>query len=206
MSAHQHTWGVPQICPPDKTQRRCLLCPAWEWRRTDNGMLWISEMIDKGLNAVERAAWGGAGALIDSPPGGWILVSGSRDWPEDQLGTVTRVMIEHHNEHPDAGILTGGAMGVDAYAENEAHRLHWFVDTLRPEYARYGRKLAPKMRNIAMLERPPVLVLAFHWDRSPGTGHTIREAYKRGIPFVRIHPGSLEAERQLALIEIDATS
>lgn len=135
----------------------------------------------------------------------WILVSGSRDWPSDQLDTVTRVMIEHHNEHPGAGILSGGARGVDVHAESEARRLHWPVKVMRPEYERYGRTLAPKMRNIAMLELGPILVLAFHWDRSPGTGHTIREAYKRGIPFVRIHPGSLEAERQLALIEIDAT-
>ena len=77
-------------------------------------------------------------------------------------------------------ILTGGANGVDALAEEYAdkHRISKLI--LRPQYKLYHRG-APLKRNDRMVELcDKVLVI---WDGvSRGTKHTIDHANKLGKP------------------------
>lgn len=81
-------------------------------------------------------------------------------------------------------IISGGAPGPDTHAFIWAteHRAHLGVNctVFRPNWKAYGKR-AGILRNVAMLDQAPDLVLAF-WDgKSRGTGHTITEARKRGI-------------------------
>ncbi len=110
------------------------------------------------------------------------LVCGSRDWPQDKLWFVTAKMIELIPQ--DATVLTGGARGVDHHAHFEAVRLRRQTQVIKADWDAYGKR-AGYLRNIAMLDIGPAAVLAFHWGRSKGTAHTIREAYKRSIPVHR---------------------
>jgi hypothetical protein len=107
------------------------------------------------------------------------VVCGSRDWPKDKLWFVTQKMIEliPHGEL----IVTGGAAGVDDWADLEASRLNYQTKVIPADWKTHGRR-AGFIRNVIMLEEDPVAVLAFQWANSRGTAHTIREAYKRGIP------------------------
>lgn len=104
------------------------------------------------------------------------VVCGSRDWPAPWF--VTAKMIEL--VPADCLVITGGARGVDDHAHREARRLGRPTKVMPAEWDRLGRR-AGIVRNIAMLDERPDMVLAFHLHGSKGTAHTIREAYKRGI-------------------------
>jgi len=109
-----------------------------------------------------------------------VLVCGSRTWgrtPEESREVYYRVW-----QLPlDAVIVHGGARGADGLAADAA-RLHGYqAEEFLPDWERHGKR-AGILRNLAMLDTNPDLVIAF-WDgQSKGTGHTITEAQKRGIP------------------------
>lgn len=107
-----------------------------------------------------------------------VLVCGSRNWPSNAMWFITQAMIEHA-EHGSL-VITGGARGVDQHAHREAIRLGWPTRVMSADWEGHGRR-AGFLRNIAMLDEQPDLVLAFHAHGSKGTAHTIREAYRRGI-------------------------
>lgn len=77
-------------------------------------------------------------------------------------------------------IISGGANGVDALAEEYAdlHRISKYI--VRPHYHIYGRA-APLKRNEQMVDiADKVLII---WDgHSKGTQHTIQYAKKTGKP------------------------
>jgi hypothetical protein len=104
------------------------------------------------------------------------LICGSRDWPAPWF--VTSKLIELVPR--DWSVLTGGARGVDEHAHREAVRLGYQTKVMSADWERFGKR-AGFMRNDAMLNEGPSLVLAFNYERSKGTAHTIRSAYKRGI-------------------------
>lgn len=97
-------------------------------------------------------------------------------------------------------VITGGAKrrrdlpptccSVDEHAYIEAARLGYETKVMRADWDAHGKR-AGFIRNIAMLDERPVLVLAFQFNGSRGTGHTIREAYKRGIAFHRFTEADL---------------
>lgn len=110
----------------------------------------------------------------------WVI-AGSRDWPEGGLWLVTEKLIAL--VPTDALVITGGARGVDTHAHHEAMRLGYRTEVMRADW-NPGGQFNPRAgleRNVRMLERNPVGVLAFHWGRSPGTAHTVRECWKRKI-------------------------
>ncbi len=87
---------------------------------------------------------------------------------------------------PDTIVVSGGAVGVDKAAENEARRLGLEVEVIPANWT-----LGPAagfIRNIKVAETIDELV-AF-WDgKSKGTAHTIREALRRKKKVVvRISP------------------
>jgi hypothetical protein len=107
-----------------------------------------------------------------------ILVCGSRDW-------TNRAIIRQRVAAIPAGftILHGAARGADTIAREEAEGVGLKTIAFPAEWEKYGRAAGP-IRNRAMLDEHPDLVIAFHNDisRSRGTADTVREAKKRGIP------------------------
>lgn len=120
-----------------------------------------------------------------------VLVCGSR---YDDATLETRIAAERVLEERlatlpprDLVILTGGAKGIDTWAENWARREQRQFMVIRPDWDKHGKK-AGILRNLAMLNAAPDLVLAF-WDgESRGTKHTIDEAQRRGVPVEVISP------------------
>lgn len=115
------------------------------------------------------------------------VVCGSRDWPAPWF--VTHKIIDLIPR--DWLVITGGAknalrdrhgdpLSVDQHAHAEAVRLGYATEVIEAGWDVHGRR-AGFLRNIVMLDRGPLKVLAFHAHQSKGTAHTIREAYKRGI-------------------------
>jgi hypothetical protein len=126
------------------------------------------------------------------------VVCGSRDWPTGSLWFVTQKMIEliPHGSL----VITGGARGVDQWADSEARRLRWPRRVIEADWQTYGKR-AGIMRNCAMLDQRPRAVLAFQWHNSRGTAHTIREANRRGIICHRFTEESLRPD--LASLDAD---
>lgn len=78
-------------------------------------------------------------------------------------------------------LVSGGAAGIDAMAEDAARRLGLPMTVFRPDYEANGR-LAPLIRNSRIVDYAD-LVLAF-WDgHSRGTAYTLRVCVKHGKPF-----------------------
>ncbi|TAL45507.1 MAG: hypothetical protein EPN91_02025 [Salinibacterium sp.] len=66
-------------------------------------------------------------------------------------------------------------------ADQIGKRLGFAVEEFKADWETYGRR-AGIVRNLAMLDTRPDLVIAC-WDgESKGTAHTMTEARKRGIP------------------------
>lgn len=108
----------------------------------------------------------------------YLMVTGSRTW--DDRDAMERTLIYYLERYPKAVLLTGGAQGADRMAERIAREAGAEVLTVDPDWKRYGRR-AGFVRNLDMLKKAPVLVVAF-WDgRSKGTAHAIANAVRLGI-------------------------
>jgi|SRR5581483_8489949 len=109
-----------------------------------------------------------------------VLVCGSRGWRGSAV-----IAIELLHLPSGSIVMHGTAQGADQIAARIAESLDLEVEHCPADWKRHGRR-AGIIRNLAMLDEKPDLVLAF-WDgKSRGTKHTIREAKRRGIP-VRVH-------------------
>jgi hypothetical protein len=75
----------------------------------------------------------------------------------------------------------GGSRDADLMAASIAIGMRFGVDVFPANWKHYG-KAAGYIRNLAMLDTGPDLVLAFQRNGSRGTQHTIDEARRRGIP------------------------
>lgn len=118
-----------------------------------------------------------------------VLACGSRMFALD--GGGRRIVRERLDEiyedadSPDFHLVAGGANGPDEWAREWAVEAGVDHTVLYAQWEDYGKR-AGIIRNIAMLNMNPDLVLAF-WDgKSRGTQHTIDEARKRGIPVETI--------------------
>ena len=102
-----------------------------------------------------------------------LLVVGSRN--------ITGFDLTPHIPADVDVIISGGADGIDALAEQyaDAHRLSkWIV---RPQYARYGRG-APLRRNREMVDMADAVLIV--WDgKSKGTQYTLEYAKKQQKPI-----------------------
>jgi hypothetical protein len=123
-----------------------------------------------------------------------VMVTGSRDWTNRD--TIHRAF----RDHAPAGeveLLHGAAPGADTIAAEIAEELGWRVRTFpadwrvtpdtptgrirrRPDGSLYDAA-AGIVRNLAMLNEQPHVVLAFQRNGSRGTQHVIDEAHRRGI-------------------------
>ena len=108
-----------------------------------------------------------------------LLVCGSR-----KLHGVdfTKHLLPICNDYDVDVIITGGAVGVDRDASNWASRWLIKTETVKPDYAEYGRQ-APVIRDKQMVDMCDACV-AF-WDGfSRGTEHTINFAKESNKPYV----------------------
>lgn len=107
-------------------------------------------------------------------PGMRVAIIGSREYPDlEQVRAYVRTLA------PGVVVISGGAPGVDRTAAEAARARGLEVHEIRPDYARYGRHLAPKMRNAEIAEAADIMV-AFHDGRSTGTLHAARCAEALG--------------------------
>lgn len=113
-----------------------------------------------------------------------IAVIGSRRATSQAAAQILKELPVYTSE-----IVSGGASGMDAAAEQVALILSLPIKIFYPDYAHYG-KTAPLMRNLEIIDYADE-VLAF-WDGSSrGTQHVIAQCIKRGKP-VRIIPLACE--------------
>lgn len=112
-----------------------------------------------------------------------VVVCGSR---YDGVGleryvAVYRAIQARIEELPQgATIITGGARGVDRWADEIAGHRGMSRKVMRADWGRHGRK-AGILRNLEMLDERPELVIGFWEGKSRGTKHMTNEARKRGI-------------------------
>lgn len=96
-----------------------------------------------------------------------VAIIGSRSITMDAYPILEQFMPKGTSE-----IVSGGADGADALAEEYARRNHLPLKTFRPNYERY-HKTAPLQRNLSII-RYSDFVLAL-WDgTSRGTAHAIQ--------------------------------
>lgn len=112
-----------------------------------------------------------------------VAILGSRDFPDlAGVGRYVRTL------PPDTVVYTGGARGVDTFAEHVARSCGLSVVVRLAEWHRYGNS-AGVIRTDAML-REVDRVIVF-WDGvSPGTRHAIAiaERYKVPVTVIQSQP------------------
>lgn len=109
-----------------------------------------------------------------------VLVCGSRDWDDERSIMLRLVALPR-----DTTIIHGGARGADQIADRLAKIIGFTVRVIPAEWDKHGRAAGP-IRNRAMVDERPDLVVAFQRGASRGTQHTIDIARARGIP-VEVH-------------------
>lgn len=108
-----------------------------------------------------------------------VLVCGDRTWTDRDVIAARLVQLP-----PTAHVVHGGAHGADTIAGEVAAAMGLVVTCVPARWTVYGRAAGP-IRNRAMLDLAPTLVIAFHADlsRSRGTRDCVEEATRRGIPI-----------------------
>lgn len=107
-----------------------------------------------------------------------VLICGDRNWKD------AKKIVDRISDFPQGTVIIAGACsGADAIAAAEARAMHYEVIEFPADWKTHGRAAGP-IRNRQMLDQKPDLVVAFHPNiaKSLGTGDTVREAKRRGIP------------------------
>lgn len=109
-----------------------------------------------------------------------IAVVGSRNWPMPEMvhAALSRYL------KPGDKIVSGGARGPDSlaaeYAKNNGIPLIEYI----PDWNRFGRR-AGFLRNQEIVDVADKMI-AFQYNNSKGTGHSIRLAESKRIPVLLI--------------------
>ena len=88
------------------------------------------------------------------------------------------------NDYNPAHIVSGGAKGIDTFAENYAKLNNIPFTIFPPEYNKYGR-IATFIRNQQIVDASD-MIIAFHTKDSKGTMDTIRRTKRSNKPL-KIH-------------------
>ncbi len=107
---------------------------------------------------------------------------GSRNWTDHEL---IRDELAEHDDGLPIELLHGAAVGADTIAAKIATDFGWDVRAFPADWEAHGRR-AGILRNLAMLDERPDLIIAFQRSLSRGTQHTIDEALLRHIRVVLV--------------------
>ena len=126
-----------------------------------------------------------------------ILITGSRSIKDEKLiGEILKFWLDTSDIslNSETLLIHGGAIGVDTIAGDWFKTRFVKTRICQPDYARYGRYQAPKVRNVKMvrmLDKDTDRVLAI-WDgQSSGTFHCMGQSRLAGIPTDLVVIGSL---------------
>ena len=92
-------------------------------------------------------------------------------------------------------VISGGAIGVDTWAVDEAKKLSVSYLVIVPDYTRYPAKVAPLVRNCEIVDKSDRVVAFWNGlrsgpNKSTGTIHAVKYAKKKGKPF-EVRRGSI---------------
>lgn len=111
----------------------------------------------------------------------FVAIVGSREFPDEE-----RVRNFVRSLPRETVIVSGGANGVDTWAEDEARKLGMTVYVYPADWKAYGKR-AGFIRNVYIV-RAAERVVAF-WDgRSPGTKSAIEIAQREGKSCMVVRP------------------
>ncbi len=114
-----------------------------------------------------------------------VLVTGSRNWSDD--GTVEQALREY--AAPENVLVHGGCpTGADKIADRYWQSLALPVEVYPAEWQKYG-KSAGQVRNQAMVNSKPDIVLGFLVAGSRGTADCLRRARGADLTVRVIQPG-----------------
>lgn len=105
-----------------------------------------------------------------------VAIVGSRDWPWPK--EVKNAVLALST---DDVVVSGGAHGVDTFAENAAKARSLETIVLKPDWDNLGKR-AGFLRNIDIVNLADRMI-AFQYKQSKGTQHSINLAKKKGIPI-----------------------
>lgn len=129
-----------------------------------------------------------------------ILISGDRDWTDEEAIRDGLEQLTPDRNHYQDIIIEGGARGADRLSKKVGEELGFYVKEMSADWDKYGRSAGP-IRNRGMLSKMPRYVLAFHDDieHSKGTKDCINEALRRGfLVFLYTHKDGLKmVEKQI---------
>src|SRR5574339_141298 len=106
-----------------------------------------------------------------------VGIVGSRNYPNREI--IEKFIKENFSK--DDVLVSGGAKGVDSWAQECAEKLGIKTEIYYPDYEKYG-KPAPLMRNTVIVAQSNQIV-AF-WDGiSTGTLNTVTKCKKTNKPY-----------------------
>ncbi len=109
-----------------------------------------------------------------------VLITGGRDFLDQLL--LFKTLDELHSKSPISLVIHGTAKGADSLAHHWAEERRVSVEACPPDWKRFGRA-AGVIRNKAMLEKSPDLLVAFSGSR--GTADMVRRARKAGLRVIK---------------------
>jgi len=111
-----------------------------------------------------------------------VAIVGSRNFNNPALITAFVNRLAVKLDAQNLVVVSGGAKGVDSYAEAAARSLGIEVESIKPDWATYGKR-AGFLRNTTIVEHADRIV-AFHDGISRGTMDTVWKAFDSGKPVV----------------------
>lgn len=112
-----------------------------------------------------------------------VAIVGSREWPEPDAVRDYVLSLDK-----DVTVVSGGATGVDTWAQIAAEERGMATIIYRPDWNTHGKK-AGILRNVTIVDNSD-RVVAF-WDgSSTGTKHTIDYARSKGKQVLIFKPPS----------------
>ena len=103
------------------------------------------------------------------------ILSGSRSLTDKNF--IFNILKQYLTKEDE--LIHGGAIGVDTIGGKYCEQNNIVCEIYRPDYKRYHKKIAPKLRNIIMCDIAEEMIAI--WDgNSPGTLHAIEYMKKIG--------------------------